>query len=43
MMSPTIALTDGTVHTYVTVVTTLIVAIGALLVFLTYADRKSVV
>jgi phosphatidate cytidylyltransferase len=37
MMSPTIALTDGTVHTYVTVVTTLIVAIGALLVFLTYA------
>jgi phosphatidate cytidylyltransferase len=36
-MSPTIALSDGTVLTYITVVTTLIVAIGVLLVVLTYA------
>ncbi len=36
-MSPTIALSDGTVLTYVTVVTTLMAAIGVLLVVLTYA------
>src|SRR6476661_8522952 len=37
MMSPTIALSDGTLMTYIAVVTILIVAVGLLLVFLTYA------
>jgi phosphatidate cytidylyltransferase len=36
-MSPPIALTDGTVLTYIAVVATLIVAIGVLLAVLTYA------
>lgn len=36
-MSPAIALSDSTLMTYVAVVTALIVAIGLLLVFLTYA------
>jgi phosphatidate cytidylyltransferase len=37
MMSPAIALNDTTLMTYVAVVTALIVAVGLLLVFLTYA------